>query len=373
MKVGIISNLECYGGVQSCVLALIRGLNASGIRPFVLTDRSVMKGIKTEENVDFIKREISYSISNDARLILDSYLKGAIDIAYFFKTSWLDEEYDFFYIFHPNVIVDSQSSHLYYLSMSPRHVGFSGSIIRPRAKFFVYKWLLKRTRPVYEFATLDRKCVINSNFTEGMFFEAFERHLSVVYPPVPAPAYRYSSDWSKTDVLFFSRITLAKRPELVLVLAEAFPQYFFRIAGSSSDSGYVARLRREINDRRLTNVAIIPDPSPSEVAGLLKAASIYLFPAVNEHFGITTAEAMSYGAIPLVHDSGGQREIVPWAECRFTDDDLLEKFNSLSNKTEAQQQYLRQKVVEYTSRFSEERFLDSLLKYLDLSAESATD
>jgi glycosyltransferase involved in cell wall biosynthesis len=36
----------------------------------------------------------------------------------------------------------------------------------------------------------------------------------------------------------------------------------------------------------------------------------YVHCAENEHFGITIVEAMAAGCVPVVHDSGGPREIV---------------------------------------------------------------
>ena len=36
----------------------------------------------------------------------------------------------------------------------------------------------------------------------------------------------------------------------------------------------------------------------------------YVHCAENEHFGITIVEAMAAGCVPIVHDSGGPREIV---------------------------------------------------------------
>ena len=36
----------------------------------------------------------------------------------------------------------------------------------------------------------------------------------------------------------------------------------------------------------------------------------YIHCAENEHFGITIVEAMAAGCVPIVHDSGGPREIV---------------------------------------------------------------
>ncbi len=44
--------------------------------------------------------------------------------------------------------------------------------------------------------------------------------------------------------------------------------------------------------------------------GLLAKAKVYVHCAQNEHFGITIVEAMAAGCVPVVHNSGGPKEIV---------------------------------------------------------------
>ncbi|HEX9239627.1 MAG TPA: glycosyltransferase, partial [Candidatus Bathyarchaeia archaeon] len=47
-----------------------------------------------------------------------------------------------------------------------------------------------------------------------------------------------------------------------------------------------------------------------KVKDVLGRAMAYVHCAENEHFGITIVEAMAAGCVPIVHDSGGPREIV---------------------------------------------------------------
>ena len=64
--------------------------------------------------------------------------------------------------------------------------------------------------------------------------------------------------------------------------------------------------------RVLTNV------SAEELAGLYRQASLFWHlcgagardPGLCEHFGMTVAEAMRYGLVPIVFDGGGMPEIV---------------------------------------------------------------
>jgi glycosyltransferase involved in cell wall biosynthesis len=65
-------------------------------------------------------------------------------------------------------------------------------------------------------------------------------------------------------------------------------------------------------------VEIVEDPTEDQVAGLMARHLVFVFPARWEHFGIVTVEAIRAGLLPIVHDSGGQREIVPTKELRFS-------------------------------------------------------
>jgi glycogen synthase len=60
-------------------------------------------------------------------------------------------------------------------------------------------------------------------------------------------------------------------------------------------------------------------------------AKVFIHPNINEPFGISTAESILNGCLPLVHNSGGQKEIVPFTELRFNTFDeiagMLEKYS----------------------------------------------
>jgi len=68
-------------------------------------------------------------------------------------------------------------------------------------------------------------------------------------------------------------------------------------------------------------IDIVPNPSFSELKKLYTKAKFFwhaagygidetVEPEKVEHFGITTVEAMTSGAVPIVIDRGGQREII---------------------------------------------------------------
>jgi glycosyltransferase involved in cell wall biosynthesis len=61
----------------------------------------------------------------------------------------------------------------------------------------------------------------------------------------------------------------------------------------------------------------LPNASGAQITDALSGARVYLHSKRFEHFGITAIEGIAHGCVPIVHDSGGQREVVPFAELRY--------------------------------------------------------
>ena len=126
---------------------------------------------------------------------------------------------------------------------------------------------------------------------------------------------------------------------------------------------YVSDLRRRIRDEKLTNVEIIENPSEDQVASLLTEHELFVFPAPWEHFGIVTVEAIQAGLIPLVHDSGGQQEIVPLESLRFvSDEQLIARARSVLGQSAAEKANLVAQLRLHAERGSVERYREEMLR-----------
>ena len=85
-------------------------------------------------------------------------------------------------------------------------------------------------------------------------------------------------------------------------------------------------------------------------------------PAKQEHFGITTVEAMSAGAVPVVYCSGGQKEIVTHEVDGLVWDDterLASQTHRLADDPDLRERLSRQSVAS-SKRFSREAFAVSV-------------
>jgi len=92
--------------------------------------------------------------------------------------------------------------------------------------------------------------------------------------------------------------------------------------GSHGDNPYLRQVRQFLADNPGLPVELRVNITAAELQELYRRASLFWHfcglgqndPALVEHFGMTVAEAMQSGCIPLVFDGGGMREIVRSAE-----------------------------------------------------------
>jgi glycosyltransferase involved in cell wall biosynthesis len=92
--------------------------------------------------------------------------------------------------------------------------------------------------------------------------------------------------------------------------------------GSHGDNPYLRQVRQFLADNPGLPVELRVNITAAELQELYRRASLFWHfcglgqndPALVEHFGMTVAEAMQSGCIPLVFDGGGMREIVRPAE-----------------------------------------------------------
>jgi len=86
----------------------------------------------------------------------------------------------------------------------------------------------------------------------------------------------------------------------------------------------------------------------------------------NEPFGITTVQAIASGCIPVVHNSGGQKEIVPLEKLRFNDKynaiDIIKNFNH--NEEFKIIKSLQEHIQKYSPKVFEKNFKQILQNYL---------
>jgi glycosyltransferase involved in cell wall biosynthesis len=193
------------------------------------------------------------------------------------------------------------------------------------------------------------------------FYYPLKNKIQVIYPPVNIKAF-WDEKKNRAKQVISSGIFNPIKDQLSQIkIAEAFPHIKFFITGyisQKSEKKYYNECLNYIARHDITNVGLIPNISQVNLKKLLKKSAYFIHSRKNEHFGISIVEAIAAGCIPLVHNSGGQKEIVPFDELRFDSvDEAMEKFKTISNSDKKKyRNYLQNHILQ----FSEEKFEQKL-------------
>ncbi|MCL2288672.1 MAG: glycosyltransferase [Candidatus Bathyarchaeota archaeon] len=145
----------------------------------------------------------------------------------------------------------------------------------------------------------------NSHYTQKAIMDYWQRDAELIYPPVDVED--FSPAEKEPLVVSIGRFDPDKNYETIAKVARQMPNVKFVIVGRKSlaDPYYdkIVALKPE-------NMDLIVDATRVTVSALLSKAKIYLHGMIGEHFGISVGEAMAAGCIPVVHNSGGPKEII---------------------------------------------------------------
>lgn len=223
----------------------------------------------------------------------------------------------------------------------------------------------------------------NSEFTNhwmSHFWRETKKN-RIIYPPafweaeIPG---RYNEEKKKNIIISVGRFFVAahskKQMEMVQMFIshpDVYKGYEYHLVGSVSnypqDIDYLNKIKAIAQEAG--NVFIHENCSYDELIELYSQAKLFWHatgylvdenrePEKMEHFGITTVEAMSFGAVPVVISKGGQRETVVAEECGFLWNNEEECINStqILIQDDSRRKQMAQKAVERSYRFSVDEF-----------------
>lgn len=172
--------------------------------------------------------------------------------------------------------------------------------------------------------------VCQSQYVRRWVRQYWARDAAVVTPPVEVPAEEPDLAAKTQVILSVGRFFTGGHNKRQDVLVNAFRElvdgglrgWELHLAGSvHRDAGHAGYFEKVAALARGYPIALHPDAGRDELEELYRRASIYWHaagygtdeeaePEKLEHFGITTAEAMARGAVPVVFAAGGQLEVV---------------------------------------------------------------
>jgi len=186
------------------------------------------------------------------------------------------------------------------------------------------------------------KVICNSFFTKEHIDKEYGVKSMVIYPPVSVNSIKPKR--KKNTILFVGRFSSLKQEKNQHILIEVFkkfskyyPTWKLILAGGSEVGAreYLVKLQNKVGQ---SNIEILESPSWGKLLELYGSSKIFWSavgfnfdekknPEKYEHFGITLVEAMVAGAVPIVFNGGGYKEIIKNGQNGFfwrSKNDLLE-------------------------------------------------
>lgn len=269
--------------------------------------------------------------------------------------------------------IGGAQKNLYFCMFPPKQYVYSQCkfIMRPWRKWLDYLFIESYSQYI---------CI--SKFTQEWLLNYWPRikkeKCELVYPPVYSRAKQINEITKKNIIVSVGRFFVGghnkkqdRLLEFFLKYQKELEDYEYHIVGSVSDSVVDQEYLRKIEGMaKLSGKVILHiNCSFQELIELYKNAKIFwhatgfgvdekLHPEQMEHFGITTVEAMSYGAVPVVINKGGQKEIVKQGKNGFLWNDFEEclKFTRKAIEDEEMFQQISENAKKTAEEFSIEMF-----------------
>lgn len=365
-KVAIVKNRVDKGGILQVVVSMIKCLNRLGIKPVIFTFKNKLADSDIENNygvqLEFEIREIFVDVKMPYEwhlvwfnFVSNFYLKDFDLVINTNNTSCLCN--------HRNMITYIHFPRKYrvmskFKSIHDRMLGEKSRWDVKQDLFFLSRFLHKK----FDSFLPNEKVLANSCFTKSAIQEVYDvnrEDIDVIYPSVKTRDLR-DRKVKKPVVLSLGRFEPFKKQMEQIRLAGKLPDLDFYLCGFVQDNEYYKRCKNEVARLGLKNVLFFPDVAYNRLQELFELAEYFIHTTENEPFGITVIEAVKYGCIPVVHDSGGTVETVPNDMCRFRGfDTVLSKFEELMSLDDALKDELVKELQNNLIKFDESNFLDA--------------
>jgi len=229
------------------------------------------------------------------------------------------------------------------------------------------------------------KIICNSQFTKKYIDKAFGVKSEVLYPP-SSGEFKIVKNVEKENIILtvgrlsvLSDNTTFKKQEFMIDSFKELCDKRFKnwklvlvISYRKDQIEYFEKLKKMTQGY---NILIEENVAAEKLVSLYQKSKIYWHaagfgeniqkhPEMAEHFGIATVQAMEQGAVPVVIDQGGQREIVTDKIDGFlwkTKSELLDKTKSLMINSSLQKK-ISANTIQRADYFSREKFCKELME-----------
>lgn len=345
MRIGFYNPyFDGFGGGERYTLTLASHWSKDHRVELFWDDTSILKKAKSRFDIDLSRVKTAQNIFRGKNLLRKLYLSRIYDLIFFLSDGSIPTSFAKRNILHFQV---------------------------PFAKLEGNPLKLNRFQAI----------VCNSEFTRQNLDARFGEKAIVIYPPVEPVSSGFTKLKKENLILSVGRFTAfhqaKKQHEMIesfIKLERSFPDWKLVLAGGlmQSDEEYFRLLKNLVKGHR---VKLFPNIMHKQLDELYRKTKIYwhatgfgeIDPKLLEHFGISTAEAMSAGCVPIVYAGGGQTEIVDHAKNGYLwhDSDELLRYTSLVASDEKILHKIQPRAMEKAKKFDTQRFFNSFDSLLD--------
>jgi len=362
-QIAILQNRVNVGGRSKVVAEIIQTLDKKNLCPDVLS-------FSTDAEIDnFASNYNLQGYFKHIRILPIGWNKGTTYQMPILNLSARNKLKQYDFVINSNnvpYLLPEGPKYLHYMHFPPEAAFEYNERLKSSLKMKAYTSPLKF---LYSVLSLNEKKSIflaNSEFTKKRILEFYDfedKEVSVVYPPCLDNIDVSDNYSSSSKVVSLGSFTPNKRQLDQIEIAKQLPNLEFSIIGMNKNTDYFDKCQSVVDEEGLENVNLFPDLEWSLVKKKLDQAEFFLHTMHNEPFGIATVEAIFKGCLPIVHNSGGQKEIVHQKRLRFNsvkeavttlqtvkNMDYSDKRNSLKQLQESLDQYTKTKFQEKISR-----------------------
>ncbi|MEM4603586.1 MAG: glycosyltransferase [Candidatus Nezhaarchaeales archaeon] len=274
----------------------------------------------------------------------------------------LREEFDLFVDTTSNMPSKADVVYIHHPVRISTMKGYMNIIYNSLVKSYAERKLIGRPKLV----------LANSTWTAKLVKEVYNVDVEVLHPPVDVNFFAYDGRRKEKLIVTVSRITPEKNLHLLANAASKLKDFEWLLIGSITKEfrRVLERLRRKIEESEATNLKIITNVSKSDLREYLLRATYYVHPPFPEHFGISIAEAMAAGCIPIVYaDGGAWEDLVKPIDLSLgymRIEDVPSIVRSIEARGRDYKAYIMKKALERVSTLSYKVFRDRLGMLLNL-------
>jgi len=184
--------------------------------------------------------------------------------------------------------------------------------------------------------------------------------VKVLYPPVETELFKNND--VKSGIISVSRFAREKNLEFMISVLNDIDDNSKIIGSVMSENNIYLKLLQNLAKSK--NIKLLVNKTRDELISHVKKSKIY-FHTSNETFGISVVEAMAAGCIPIVPDTSGHKETVPFDELRYKINNYDEARLKLKLASEGKFDHYMPKIKSHAETFDKNVFQSKILKEIE--------